>query len=207
MESGFDTQKLIRAVCKSRTYQLTIAANKWNRDDEINYSHAMARRLPAEVLFDSIHKATGSLSRLPGLPVGARAAQLVDSNVNLPGGFLELFNKPVRESSCECERSSGLNLGPILAMVNGPIVGDAIKDPSNRINKLVLVEKDDGRVVEEIYLAVLNRLPTAKEKQAESRPFAAGDDHVKMMAEHKQRVAGFQAYRNDSRQAEGLRGG
>ena len=35
---------------------------------------------PAEVLFDTIHRAAGSQSRLPGLPPGSRAVQLVDSN-------------------------------------------------------------------------------------------------------------------------------
>jgi len=195
VKSNLDVQKLIRTICKSRTYQLDIATNKWNKDDEINYSHALARRLPAEVLFDSIHKATGSISRLPGLPPGARAAQLLDSNVNLPGGFLELFNKPVRESSCECERGTGLNLGPILAMVNGPIVGDAIKDPQNAINKLVLAQKDDGKVVEEIYLAVLNRLPTNKERaDGVAALEAAGADHKAMMAEHQEKLAAFRAY-------------
>jgi hypothetical protein len=196
VQSGFDTQKLIRTICKSRTYQLSLTTNKWNKDDEINYSHALARRLSAEVLFDSIHKATGSQSRLPGLPPGARAAQLVDSNVDLPGGFLELFNKPVRESSCECERGSGLNLGPVLAMVNGPIVGEAVKDPNNRLNKLVLSEKDDGKVADEIYLAVLNRLPTPKERAAAIDAIrAAVGDHAAMVAEYKPKLAAFEAYK------------
>ena len=195
VKSGFDVRKLIKTICKSRTYQLDIGTNKWNKDDDINYSHALARRLPAEVLFDSIHKATGSLSRIPGLPPGTRAAQLLDSNVNLPGGFLELFNKPVRESSCECERGTGLNLGPILAMVNGPIVGDAIKDPENRLNKLALSQKDNGKVVEESYLAVLNRLPTAKERTAGVAALeAAGEDHKRMVAEHQEKLAAFRAY-------------
>jgi hypothetical protein len=193
---GFDTQKLIKTICKSRTYQLSLATNKWNKDDDINYSHAVARRLPAEVLFDAIHKATGSTSRLPGLPPGARAAQLVDSNVDLPGGFLDLFNKPVRESSCECERGTGLNLGPILAMVNGPIVGEAVKDPNNRINKLVLSEKDDAKVADQIYLAVLNRLPTAKEREAAVAAIrAAAKDHAEMVAEYKPKAEAFAAYK------------
>ena len=196
IKSGFDTQKLIKTICKSRTYQLSLGTNEWNKDDEINYSHAQARRLSAEVLFDTIHKATGSVSRLPGLPPGARAAQLVDSNVELPGGFLDLFNKPVRESSCECERGTGLNLGPILAMVNGPIVGDAIRDPSNRLNKFVLTEKDDGKVVDEIYLSVLNRLPTAKERVAAIAAIeAAKKDHAEMMAEYKPKADAFEAYK------------
>jgi hypothetical protein len=196
IKSGFDTQKLVKTICKSRTYQLSLATNKWNKDDEINYSHAQARRLQAEVLFDTIHKATGSQSRLPGLPPGARAAQLVDSNVELPGGFLDLFNKPVRESSCECERSGGLNLGPILAMVNGPIVGEAIKDPNNRLNQLVLKEKDDGKVADQIYLAVLNRLPTARERtEAIGAIEAAKKDHAAMMEEYRPKLAAFEAYK------------
>lgn len=195
VKSGFDTRAIIRTICKSRTYQLALATNKWNKDDEINYSHALARRLPAEVLFDAIHKATGSTSQLPGLPPGSRAAQLVDSNVELPGGFLELLGKPARESACECERSGGLNLGPILAMVNGPIVGDAIRDPNNRINKLVLTEKNDEKVVEEIYLSVLNRPPTAKEKTAGIAALrAATADHQHLMAEYAAKKAAFDNY-------------
>ena len=195
VKSGFDTRAMIRTICKSRTYQLALTTNKWNKDDEINYSHALARRLPAEVLFDAIHTATGSTSRLPGLPPGARAAQLVDSNVELPGGFLELLGKPVRESACECERSGGLNLGPILAMVNGPIVGDAIRDPNNRINKLVLSEKNDDRVVEEIYLSVLNRLPTAKEKAAGVTALrSAAADHQQLMADYSAKKAALDQY-------------
>ena len=195
VKSGFDVQKLIRTICKSRAYQLGITTNKWNRDDEINYSHALARRLTAEMFFDSIHKATGSLSRLPGLPVGARAAQLVDSNIELPGGFLDLFNKPVRESSCECERSGAVTGGAILAMVNGPIIAEAIRDPNNRLNRLVLSEKDDAKVVEGIYLSVLNRLPTAKESEVGIKAIrSAGADHAVMLAEHKPKADAFAAY-------------
>jgi hypothetical protein len=196
VKSGFDTHRLIKTICKSRTYQLSITTNKWNKDDEINYSHALARRLSAEALYDSIHVVTGSVSKLPGLPPGSRAAQLPDSNVNLPGGFLELFGKPVRESACECERSGGMNLGPILAMVNGPIVADAIKDPTNRIAKLVAGEKDDRKVVEGLYLAVLNRYPTAAELAEGIKALrSAGTDHAALVAENKRRVEAFEAYK------------
>ena len=46
--SGFDTRKIIRLIAKSRTYQLSIVTNKWNEDDSTNYSHATARRTPAD---------------------------------------------------------------------------------------------------------------------------------------------------------------
>jgi hypothetical protein len=194
--SGFDVQKLVRTVCKSRTYQLSIGTNRWNRDDETNYSRAIARRLPAEVLYDAVYRATGSVTHLPGMPAGARAAQLLDSNVELPGGFLELLGKPVRESACECERSSGMMLGPVLAFVSGPVVGDAVQDPNNHIAKFTLKEKDDAKVVEEVYLSVLNRFPTAAETEAGVKALRGADkDHAELVATHKDRLAAFEAYK------------
>src|SRR5262249_45569047 len=114
IKSNFNVQALVKTICKSRTYQHSYVTNKWNQDDDITYSQAVARRLPAEVLYDAIHRATGSVSKLPGLPPGARAAQLLDSNVPVPGAFLELFGRPPRESACECERSNQMLLGPVL---------------------------------------------------------------------------------------------
>ena len=82
------SRDLMRMICKSRTYQLSIETNQWNEDDTINFSHAKARRLPAEVLYDSIHAVTGASSRFPGVPAGTRAAALPDVGVELPDGFL-----------------------------------------------------------------------------------------------------------------------
>ncbi|OWK43119.1 putative vegetatible incompatibility protein HET-E-1 [Fimbriiglobus ruber] len=209
--SGFDTRKLIKTICKSRTYQLAIATNPFNKDDDINYSHALPRRLPAEVLFDSIHRATGSESRLPGMPAGARAAQLLDSNVDLPGGFLELFGKPVRESACECERSNTMMLGSVMAMVNGPIVASAVNDPNSHISKFTAATKDDGKVVEEIYFSILNRAPTAAESASGVKALnSAAPDFTRLVAEHNKKVEAFKAYQAtvDGRQAaweDGLR--
>jgi hypothetical protein len=204
VDSGFDTAKLIKTICKSRTYQLSIATNPWNKDDEINYSHAVARRLPAEVLYDAIHKVTGTPTKLPGLPAGSRAAQLLDSNVELPGGFLELFGKPARESACECERGNTMMLGPVLAMVNGPVVADAIKDPNNRISKLAAEVKDDAKLVEELYLAVLNRKPTAGEVEAGVKAIQMTDaDFTFLKSEFERKQKEFMAYRGqlDAKQA------
>ena len=40
VSSGFDVRKLMRTICQSRTYQLSIVKNKWNEDDTVNFSHA-----------------------------------------------------------------------------------------------------------------------------------------------------------------------
>ncbi len=184
--SGFNVQQMVKTICKSRVYQQSLKTNRWNADDEINYAHAIARRLPAEVLFDAIHRATGSLSHLPGMPAGARAAQALDASVQAPGGFLDMFGRPPRESACECERSSGMMLGPVLNLINGPVVGNAIKDPQNRIAKILAAEKDDKKVVEHLWLALLCRPPTAKEL-AEGVAQLRGNrnEYAALVARHK----------------------
>ena len=58
IDSGFDTRHMLKLICNSRVYQQSIKSNEWNRDDEVNYSRALPRRLPAEVLYDTIHRAT-----------------------------------------------------------------------------------------------------------------------------------------------------
>ena len=163
VKSGFDVRHVMRLIAKSRTYQLSVATNKWNQDDKVNYSHAMARRLPAEVLLDSVYRVTGSQSKFPGVPAGTRAAALPDSGVELPSGFLTTFGRPARESACECERSSGMQLGPVMALVSGPTLGDAIADPGNDVAKLVGRERDDSKLVDELFVRVLNRQATPQE--------------------------------------------
>jgi hypothetical protein len=195
IKSDFNVQQLIKTICKSRTYQHAIATNDWNKDDDVNYSHAIARRLSAEVLFDSIHRTAGSQSKIPGLPLGSRAVMTVDSNVKVAGSFLELLGRPPRESACECERSNAMQLGPVLSLLTGPILNDAIRDPSNRIAKIVAAEKDDKKVVEEIYLAILSRKPNDKEIEVGVGALRGNEDEfVKLSAELKRRQDAVAAY-------------
>ncbi|MEZ6062991.1 MAG: LpqB family beta-propeller domain-containing protein [Planctomycetaceae bacterium] len=163
INSGFNVRHVVGLICKSRTYQLSLETNRWNADDEQNYSHAIARRLPAEVLYDSIHQVTGSVSKIPGVPDGTRAAAIPDAGIELPDGFLANLGRPVRESACECERSADLQLGPIMALIGGPTVGTALADPDNAIASLVREIPDDRQLIDEIFVRILNRPATDSE--------------------------------------------
>jgi WD40 repeat protein len=183
VESGFDTRHVLKLICKSRVYQLSIKTNAYNEDDRINYSHALARRLPAEVLFDAIHAATGSKLKIPGVPEGTRAAALPDAGAKLPSGFLSTLGRPARESACECERSSDLQLGSVLALVSGPDVAKAINDPANTIAELVKTKAGDEELIDAIFLQILNRNATKPEVDATRQVFAdIKTDHQKLIA-------------------------
>jgi len=160
---GFDFRHVIRQICRSRTYQLSLQTNRWNADDKTNFSHATARRLPAETLLDSIYKVTGTTAEIPGVAKGVRAGQLPDSNIGLKDGFLTNLGRPVRESACECERSADLQLGPIMALISGPTVGDAISGAGNTLAKLVTDHPDDHELISEVFMRVLSRPATGPE--------------------------------------------
>ncbi|HWE38472.1 MAG TPA: DUF1553 domain-containing protein [Isosphaeraceae bacterium] len=169
----FDLRHLMRTIARSRTYQLSYKTNRFNEDDSINFSHAVPRRLTAEELLDAIDVATGRAPRFPGVPAGFRADQLPDSQVG--GGFLDLFGRPPRETPCECERSSEVSLSQALNLVNGPTIAEALVDPDGRIARLLRPNPDDTKIIEEMYLAALSRLPTADELAKSREYFSKAD--------------------------------
>ena len=163
IESGFNPRQLMALICKSRAYQLSIRSNKWNEDDRFNYSHAIARRLPAETLFDAVFRVTGSTPQIPGAKPGQRATQLADAATDVGSGLLATLGRPARQSACECERSSDIRLGSVMALLSGPTISAAIDEPTNALAKLVETEKDDARLIDDVFLRVLNRPATEAE--------------------------------------------
>jgi Protein of unknown function (DUF1553) len=134
------------------------------------------------VLYDAIHAASGSKPRIAGVPVGVRATELPDAGATDP--FLEDFGRPVRESSCECERSTGMVLGPIMKLINGPMISEALTDANSELTKLVASEPDDVKIVEQVFLRFLSRKPTEREVQLAVEAIAnAGDDIGKIKTE------------------------
>ena len=104
----FDMKHLIRTIVSSHTYQRSFQGNEWNRDDRLNFSHALPRRLTAEQLYDAILIATATPSDIPGVPAGFHASQLPDPKVERE---LPRHVRPAaRESPCECERSRDVSL-------------------------------------------------------------------------------------------------
>jgi hypothetical protein len=173
LDHNFDLQQLMRTITNSRAYQTSFTTNEWNQNDRDNFSHAMPRRLSAEELMDAVSSAAGARPHFPEVPEDTKAEQLVDPHIGQEG-FLDVFGRPPRESSCECERRSDFSLPQALNLVNGKTISDAVADPKGRVAKLVLSGKGDGAIVEELYLASLSRLPSAAESDLGVKYLAGG---------------------------------
>ncbi|MBI4659347.1 MAG: DUF1549 domain-containing protein [Verrucomicrobia bacterium] len=163
----FDLRALIRTIMSSRTYQLSSEPNDTNLDDEINYSHALVRRLTAEQLLDSQSQVTGVPLKFAGYPAGLRASELPGVRPEAKGKrranqldqFLEIFGKPPRLLTSETERSCECNMGQAFQMISGPTVNELVKQESNRVNELVEAGKSDREIIAELYWSAFSAPP------------------------------------------------
>ena len=160
----FDAKHLIRTVMNSRTYQLSAQTNEFNKDDNKYFSHAVTKLLTAEQLFDALCQVTEVPEKFAGHPLGTRSVQLPDGETNHP--FLKTFGQPARELACECEREGDSNLAQALQLINGPAVNDRLRNPANRIGKLVTAKKTDKEILNELFLVTLSRTPNVTEESA-----------------------------------------
>jgi len=173
----FDLKHLHRTILNSRVYQLSWRPNDNNRVDERNYSHARLRRLPAEVVVDAINQATGGREpaylwkaktyTLKIAPEGTRTIGLAPTRfggtTGASGYALEVFGRPLRAETCDGERSRDVTLTQVLYLMNDSEVQAKIAAPDGRLAKLLKEIKGDERLVEELYLGTVSRLPTEKE--------------------------------------------
>lgn len=177
--SGFDLKHLHRTILKSRTYQLSWKPNDSNRLDDRNFSHARLRRMPAEVLLDAVSYATGVEADYGRLPVDrpqravGQASPPVRYSSSRSGYPMQIFGRPAREKTCVCERSNEPSVAQALYLVNDQEIVSKLSDPAGRVRQLMKSTADDGKVIEEMYLAALSRYPSDEELRIQREHVAA----------------------------------
>jgi hypothetical protein len=173
----FDVKYLIRVIMNSRTYQLSAQTNEYNADDTKYFSHAVTKLLTAEQLLDAICTATEVPEKFAGLPLGTRAIQLPDGDFNHT--FLKTFGQPARELACECERESDSNLAQALQLINGPTINEKVRNPNNRIGRLLKEKSSEVEMLNELYLSTLARSPNQENVKVALEHIARAPDKRK----------------------------
>src|SRR5437762_8463052 len=155
----FDLKHLLRTIMNSRAYQLSSTIAPGNAADAANTHHARytVKRLTAEQLADALDFATGTREKYQGLPLGTRAIQLPDTWVR--SFLLDVFDRPPRQVTCECERTTQPNIAQALHLLNGDFLNRKIAAPAGRIETLLKAKTGSRAVVEEMYLVTLSRPP------------------------------------------------
>jgi len=164
--SGYNTRDLIRLIVNSQAYQLSAEPNAYNEEDKQNYSRYYPRRLPAEVLLDSINALSLSENVFKGQEQGTRAVALPDDGYNDEVYFLNVFGRPAMESACECERTVDANLAQSLHLINSQGIQQKLVSTTGRAAILAKTEAPDESRLSQIYLNALARYPKPQELAA-----------------------------------------
>ena len=162
VEYKYDFKQLVRDICNSQTYQRTSQRNASNEQDEANFAHAIVRRIPAEMLLDSVTEATATKDKFQGLPLGSRAVQIADGRTS--DYFLTTFGRAPRDTVCAAEAKTEPTLSQALHLLNGETVQNKITQ-GGLVKRLLGEGQMPAQVVEALYLRTLTRMPTPEERQ------------------------------------------
>lgn len=189
----YDLRALMGEILRSETYQRSSVPLPGNKDDSRFYSRYYPRRLMAEVLHDAVAQVTqvptmfktrnpyDQGDRGDAFPAGWRAVQLPD--VNTDSYFTRVFGRPLREQTCECERTEEPNVTQALHIANGDTLNEKLRDKAGLAAKIASSSRPVADWLEEAYLAAIGRRPTPAEIESITRTLPESAEERKLAIE------------------------
>jgi hypothetical protein len=172
--SKFDLRRLHRRILNLVAYSRAWQTNATNSGDESNYSHRVLKRMQAELVLDAVADVTGTGLKLDqaiyfGPGDDRQLGRAIEYPLSRPRGddsyVMKIFDKPQRTQSCDCERSSAPNLSQALFFFNDTALATKISDPNGRLARRMKEETNDDKLLDDLYLTTLTRLPTDDERR------------------------------------------
>ncbi|MSV27545.1 MAG: DUF1553 domain-containing protein [Bryobacterales bacterium] len=176
-KNNHSLHSLFRVICNSSAYQLSARfPGEWKDSYTRYYARKYARMLTAEEIHDSITIATGRPGSFGGGrrrkvqndddPPGPTVTMAMQSAMPRAQGelksFLNAFGQANRGTPAKPSQASPLQ--PIMLM-RSPVVNDRVlAEKDSRVQRLLDSYQDNGKVVEELFLATLSREPVPEEK-------------------------------------------
>jgi hypothetical protein len=169
-QHGYDIKHLIRTIMKSHAFTLSTVPSERNLSDVKNFSRYYRQRLRAEVLLDAVSDVLGVAHRFDAMPPGSRAMQVwTHRSESL---FLDTFGRPDPNQDPPCERLPETTTPQMLHLMNSPELDRKLSDESARPAQLAESDASDAEIVEQAYLLVYCRPPTADEAEQALAVFA-----------------------------------
>jgi len=168
IDSGYDMKAVYRLILNSKVYQATAIQRVKNPRAEIYFGNYMVRRLDAEVLIDAIDKVTGTTdlytSAIPEpftyIPSNIPAVSIADGSISSP--FLSLFGRSARATGYMNERPTKPMPGQWLHLLNSSHIQNKLQS-GTWMKTLAESAKSLDDIINELYLTILSRYPTAEE--------------------------------------------
>ncbi|MSV29879.1 MAG: DUF1553 domain-containing protein [Bryobacterales bacterium] len=165
--NNFSLRTLLGTICKSNAYQLSARYNgEWKDSYTKYYARKFVRQLNAEEIHDAIATAT---SRPGSFAYGGEKMGMAMQLSGPAGGgdvryFMQTFGQSNRSNPAR--NPTGSPLQPLLLMQSSVVNDRVVAAKDSRVQRLLDTYKtDDKRVVEELFLATLNRPPAETENK------------------------------------------
>ena len=114
-----------------------------------------------EVIIDAAHKAmsvranlSDSLKSVNAITMPGVSSVHLSKNPHDAGRFLKIFGKPARLTNSDSERSNETTLAQVFELTAGKTVNAILGDSQNRIGQLIVKEKDDLEIINELPINV-----------------------------------------------------
>jgi hypothetical protein len=162
--SGYDMKWLHRQIVSSETYQRSWRPNETNREDLRNYSRAIPRRIPAEVIYDAMKQATAATDQLEAVRTNLKRRGTGHLSMRMAGTHaMKVFGKPDRAINCDCERVNEPTLLQSIFLQNDPLVRMRLAS-SGWISEVAENKTNDiAKLINEAWLRSVNRPPSQAE--------------------------------------------
>ena len=167
----YDMKRFYRLILNSSTYQFSSMPRSNAPQAEANFASYPLRRLDAEVLIDAINKITGAsdlyTSPIPEpftyIPHDMPAIAIADGSITSP--FLALFGRSARATGMENERDNKAVPAQWLHMLNSSHIQRKLEQ-GPKLKAVFGPGRKPDEIMEELYLTILSRFPTADEVKA-----------------------------------------
>ncbi len=179
-ESGYDMKWLHRQIAGSDAYQRSWRPNETNREDRRNFSRAIPRRIPAEVLYDALKQTTAATDQQEQVRNNLSRRASGHLSMRMAGTHaMRVFGKPERAINCDCERVNETTLLQSVFTQNDPLIRMRLAE-SGWIAEIEEAAEantpvDRQRLIRLVWLRTVNRPPTSEEAARALQHLAATD--------------------------------
>ena len=177
VKSNWDIKELIKLIVSSQTYQQSSVTDGETEKASKYFGCYTVRRVDAEVLSDMLDEDFGGSggydSKIPEpftfVPSYQRAVQLEDGSIT--NSFLEMFGRPARDTGFMNERDYKPAEPQSLYMLNSNDIKNKIERSWKLKGLLKRAGKDNRRLINGLYIEILNRYPDSQELETATEYF------------------------------------
>jgi hypothetical protein len=152
---GYDVKWLLRTICNTQTYQRQIRSR--TEDEQVPFTYSTPQRLRADAIYHQISQALW-LDEVHNSPEKKRGLRRAPER---------LFERQFGYDPSEPRDEVASTIPQSLMLMNSTLLENMLDANRRRgLGELLAIESSDERIVEQLYIRCLGRLPSTSESDA-----------------------------------------